>query len=1555
MVFISAGLLTDAEATAARPVCARARSCLHFYFLWTFELHPVFCGVTNRTPTPVKKTNNLILRLDIIWKTIVSSRSFILAAFMIAPCLQSSAQIPIINSFSPLSAKAGTVLTINGNNFNAVAANNTVRFGTVKAAVIAASATTLQVIVPAQASYARVSVTNNNLTGWSAQSFSISFDGAGTGFYANSFSEKTDSALGGGAGAVGSTDIDNDGRTDIAVLQTGANKVFVYRNTGSIGAISFAAKVSFSTGKSASAIAFADIDGDGNEDLIIANAGDSSVAVCRNTSSKGLVSFSAAVNFNTGGACMNVIARDFNNDGRVDLALVNTSTNTIAVLTNNSSGNGIDFLVRQLYATGNSPVSISAADLDGDNQTDLAVANAGASNFSVFKNTSAGAITSFAAKTDYTLPYTPIAIAVADLDADNKPEIAVTYAQLGSAVIMPNTSTGSTISFGTPETFPIGNISNNIAAADMNGDGKPDIITYHGIPSGICVLRNKSVPGNIDFGMFVNYPATGNPGDMVQNDLDGDSRPDIVAAPFGTSVLEIMRNTVPYPFIAAVKPDTAGNGSVVTVTGYNFNPGSSISFGGTPPLSFSVDSLTSISAVMDTGSSGKIKVSNGYGAAEIAGFIFTKKPQIVSFSPAVAGRGTEILIQGINFTGTTAVSFGGNPAAAYTVLSPGLIKATVGNIGTGTFIVAVTNPSGTTSLDGLYTGPTIKTISPLSGPAGSKVVITGERFSNSITGNIVYFGAAQATVSYADSGRIEATVPAGASFDPPTVTANNLTAFATHPFVVSFATTGQAFTPSSFAHVADSVTGNFPIAETIADFNNDGKNDIAAANFAGSIVSVLQNTSTNGSVSFLRKKDYPVANYPRRIATGDLDGDGKKDLVAAIAAGNDFTDSIAIFRNTSNNGGAISFDNRQSFYIGYETNPEGVTTGDFDGDGKPDLVVVDLNIAIVLKNTSTPGNISFGTRTNFYFYSDPFGVVVRDMDKDGKPDIVITGDAGITILKNTSSGGVISFTTLTAIYSGGWRFLSVAVGDLDNDGLFDLAVSNGGNSLMAVYKNTSAGGVISFAAPLTFYQDQANGNIAIGDLNGDGKPDIAVLSSDDISVFRNNCSAGSFSFGTPVVYAAPYGISASDISIADMNGDGKPDIELLSSTNNGVSIYANTFQGIAATLPLTIKGTSEICSGDSVLLQTTEVAGASYQWYKDNIALTTSINAACTATAAGSYTVVMTSSGVTTSSAAVNITVKSLPAPPVITAANGLLCQDHDQVLSSSVPVNNQWYLNNTLLTGATANSYRTAVGGSYTVVTNINGCYSPPSAAKLITLIQRPQASISPAGPITICGNDSTVLNAMGGTNLIYQWTVADNPLPGATAPNFTVYNPGVYKVLVDITGCSSLSSPVIVITNAQPLKPTITLTGSILSSSATAGNQWYRNGSPIAGANSATYQPADAASYSVTVTAGGCSSPMSDAINYTVTGIVTIDNTHFISLNPNPARDFLRLSFNLSGTATIDMMLIDMEGRILGEWKKLPTGSTVGISNLPAGMFYAIVQNANGKAHYTFKVIKQ
>ena len=156
-------------------------------------------------------------------------------------------------------------------------------------------------------------------------------------------------------------------------------------------------------------------------------------------------------------------------------------------------------------------------------------------------------------------------------------------------------------------------------------------------------------------------------------------------------------------------------------------------------------------------------------------------------------------------------------------------------------------------------------------------------------------------------------------------------------------------------------------------------------------ISVLRNTSTSGSISassFAAKVDFATGTTPVSVAIGDVDGDGKPDLVVANYSSN----TISVLRNTSTSGSisASSFAAKVDFATG--TNPGSVAIGDVDGDGKPDLVVANGNNLSVLRNTSTPGSISatsFAAKVDFdLVFVGPVFVAIGDVDGDGKPDLV---------------------------------------------------------------------------------------------------------------------------------------------------------------------------------------------------------------------------------------------------------------------------------------------------------------------------------------------------------------------------------------------------------------------------------------------------------------------------------------------------------------------------------------------------------------------------------------
>ncbi len=196
--------------------------------------------------------------------------------------------------------------------------------------------------------------------------------------------------------------------------------------------------------------------------------------------------------------------------------------------------------------------------------------------------------------------------------------------------------------------------------------------------------------------------------------------------------------------------------------------------------------------------------------------------------------------------------------------------------------------------------------------------------------------------------------------------------------------------------------------------------------------------------------------------------------------------------------------------------PFSVAIGDLDGDGKPDLAVTNLeaNTVSVYRNTGSSGSIdasSFAAKTDFATGTNPRSVVIGDLDGDGKPDLAVANfGATVSVFRNTSSSGSIAASSFAAKidFTTGSSHVSVAIGDLDGDGKPDLAVANFSSDNVSVLRNTSSSGSIdasSFTAKTDFATGSSPVSVAIGDLDGDGKPDLAVTnqSSATVSVLRN--------------------------------------------------------------------------------------------------------------------------------------------------------------------------------------------------------------------------------------------------------------------------------------------------------------------------------------------------------------------------------------------------------------------------------------------------------------------
>jgi len=318
-----------------------------------------------------------------------------------------------------------------------------------------------------------------------------------------------------------------------------------------------------------------------------------------------------------------------------------------------------------------------------------------------------------------------------------------------------------------------------------------------------------------------------------------------------------------------------------------------------------------------------------------------------------------------------------------------------------------------------------------------------------------------------------------------------------------------------------------------------------------STVNVLGFPAVSLDSNSFQRTDFPTTSPTREIKTLDMDGDGKPEIITGEGNG-----SGLIYRNT----GGMSF-TLTAAIPGNILN----TLVDIDGDGKPDVAATTLSGLSVSINSGTPGNISFGTAQLFPISTDFISrVASADMDGDGKPDIVIIHNANpgrVSILRNTSTAGTVSFDPeLNFTVGAGLRCVTIT--DLDGDGKQDLVVPNASDYFTSVFRNSSTPGTISLDTRLDFYS--AGGgpvSVAAGDLDGDGKPEFVETNynDDNITVFKNKCSPGNLAFDT-VSYTT--GDNPASVSIGDLDGDGRPDIAVANESiyrapDNSVSIFKN--------------------------------------------------------------------------------------------------------------------------------------------------------------------------------------------------------------------------------------------------------------------------------------------------------------------------------------------------------------------------------------------------------------
>ena len=546
---------------------------------------------------------------------------------------------------------------------------------------------------------------------------------------------------------------------------------------------------------------------------------------------------------------------------------------------------------------------------------------------------------------------------------------------------------------------------------------------------------------------------------------------------------------------------------------------------------------------------------------------------------------------------------------------------------TNLVLTSAVNYSVVISPMGLMSGgnvPVITAFNPAAALVGATVTIHGTNFSAGASNDIVYFGAVKATVKAASTTNLVVTVPSGATYAPITVTVGGLTAYADSPFLPLFLG-GGTLSSSSFVGPTNLTTGNGPARVAIGDLDGDGKPDVVVANVYDRSIWIYRNVSTNGTLattSFAPPVIFSIGGGPGTqgsdsqygLALADLTGNGRLDIVTA----NRNFNLLSIFQNLSSPGSLTSNSFGAEVDITVPGGPVGVAVADMDGDGMPDIVTANQtsNSVSVLRNIYAGGVItsnSFAAPVTFTVGGQATWVCIADIDGDGKADVA-TSDYNstntVSILRNISTVGNIGFAPsveFAGLGSGG----SMAVGDLNGDGKLDLVVgSQSTGQAVSIYQNTSTPGNISLAAPVNLAANGWANTVAIGDLDGDGKPDVVLTAQlpSHLSVFRNLTTPGPItasSFGPRI--DLPAGWNPNGLAIADLDGDGRPDLISGNTYDNTVSIYQNELP-VGGAPVITVQPTNQtVIVGGTATFGVTVAGSAplSYQWYLNQTTLLT--------------------------------------------------------------------------------------------------------------------------------------------------------------------------------------------------------------------------------------------------------------------------------------------------------------------------------------------------------------
>ena len=819
-------------------------------------------------------------------------------------------------------------------------------------------------------------------------------------------------------------------------------------------------------------------------------------------------SFGPATTISVGNTSALAVA-DFNKDNKQDLVVpINSVQSIVRILLGDGTGG---FINNGNFSVGRNPISVAVADFNGDSNTDVVTANFSSFNggeASVILGTGTG---SFGAPTHirWSSPGTvtnSVAVAVADFNSDGKTDIAVTSSGFllpAPVLIALGNGMGQ---FPTLQYISTGGAPRQIVADDLNGDSKPDLALLKTGSNTVSVLLGD---GSGQFAPGTDFVVGTAPQSLTKGDFNGDGRLDLATANAESNNISVLLNIGSGSFGPAVNY-TSGGLSVAAVT----------------PGDFDADGQLDLAVVNQDPRSILILRNQGAGSFRaIANFLHGGiLPQFIAVGEFNSDERTDLAIANALSQTVSIMLNNCQTPAAPTIRLVESSFASFESLGNHVTVTRTGSLEGAVSVqyastDGSAVEPddyaaVSGTLNFSDGEASKKIDLTivEDVFDEQMDESF------QITLSNA-SGSATLGTPATAPVfiidddPPPQISISN-----------SFIPEGNSGTTT--ARLAVTLSAPSGLQVTV----NYGTAD-------GSAASGSDYMSASGTLTFLPGQDTKTIDVS---IAGDVVGEIDENFLVNLSSPTNATlavsQAVGLILDDDSACPAPKFQLSSNLSL---NNPTDAAIGDFNGDTKKDLVVASRTgntVALFLSD----GNGGFAAPSSFGVGTGPRAIAVADFNGDLKLDVVTVNESSsMSVLLGNGTGGFAPATTTMVSNPH-----SVSVGDVNTDGKQDLAIVStaiSGQGSVSILLGDGAGG---FGAPTSYTTGQSSLFGTLAHLNADNKLDIAVanLNSFDVSILLNN---GDGTFGGAANITLGYNVQS--LVTGELNGDSKLDLVALGS------------------------------------------------------------------------------------------------------------------------------------------------------------------------------------------------------------------------------------------------------------------------------------------------------------------------------------------------------------------------------------------------------------------------